>query len=56
VEPLSVADLKAMADEFLDEAAAAAKAQAASRRRTTPKAAGKKLAILRYAATDGAGG
>jgi len=44
VEPLSVADLKAMADEFLDEAAAAAKAQAASRRRTTPKAAGKKPA------------
>ena len=44
VEPLSVVDLKAMADEFLDEAAAAAKAQAASRRRTTPKAAGKKPA------------
>lgn len=44
VEPLSVVDLKAMADEFLDEAAAAAKAQAASRRRTSPKAAGKKPA------------
>jgi len=41
VEPLSVADLKVMADEFLDEAAAAVAAQKASRRRATPKSAAK---------------
>ena len=42
VEPLSVADLKATAEEFLDEVAAAAAAQKAGRRRAISKSAGKK--------------
>lgn len=41
VEPLSVTDLQAMADEFLDEVAAAAAAQKASRRRTAGSSSGK---------------
>lgn len=44
VEPLSVMDLQATAEDFLDEVAAAAAAQKAGRRRPTPKSSGKKPA------------